>query len=134
MSRWRSSPRIFTRGRRIIAAKFRARFQGRQNEFRCHRHRRQLCRPLRSAAIGAGAPAADARAQLMKYPTVAWVDAKATTSEGETNAFSVSTESGAQYGARRIILAAGVVDALPDVPGLAERWGKHVFHCPYCHG
>jgi thioredoxin reductase len=81
-----------------------------------------------------GAIAVDARAQLMKYPTVAWVDAKATTSEGETNAFTVSTENGARYQARRIILAAGVVDALPDVPGLTERWGKHVFHCPYCHG
>jgi len=33
-----------------------------------------------------------------------------------------------------MILALGVTDTLPDVPGLKERWGKHVFHCPYCHG
>jgi thioredoxin reductase len=50
------------------------------------------------------------------------------------NDFTVSAESGECYQARRIILAAGVVDALPDLPGLAERWGKLVFHCPYCHG
>ena len=32
------------------------------------------------------------------------------------------------------MLATGVIDHLPEVPGLAERWGRHVFHCPYCHG
>ncbi|WPO43304.1 NAD(P)/FAD-dependent oxidoreductase [Tardiphaga sp. 42S5] len=81
-----------------------------------------------------GAIAADARTQLMKYPTVEWVDAAATDGKGVVNNFTVSAETGTRYQARRIILATGVVDALPDVPGLAERWGKHVFHCPYCHG
>jgi thioredoxin reductase len=81
-----------------------------------------------------GAIAADARAQLMKYPTVEWVDTTAAGGSGVVNEFTVSAESGTRYQARRIILAAGVVDALPDVPGLAKRWGKHVFHCPYCHG
>ena len=33
-----------------------------------------------------------------------------------------------------MILATGVTDELPEIPGLAERWGKSVFHCPYCHG
>lgn len=36
--------------------------------------------------------------------------------------------------ARRVILATGVADELPAIPGLAERWGSTVFHCPYCHG
>ncbi|MBS2962311.1 NAD(P)/FAD-dependent oxidoreductase [Actinocrinis puniceicyclus] len=36
--------------------------------------------------------------------------------------------------ARRILLATGLRDELPDVPGLAERWGVDVLHCPYCHG
>ena len=36
--------------------------------------------------------------------------------------------------ARTVVLAAGVVDELPDVAGLAERWGRDVLHCPYCHG
>jgi thioredoxin reductase len=36
--------------------------------------------------------------------------------------------------ARRLLLATGLRDELPDVPGLAERWGVDVLHCPYCHG
>ena len=46
----------------------------------------------------------------------------------------MGTSTGDSYEARRLILATGVVDDLPQVPGLAERWGKSVFHCPYCHG
>ena len=36
--------------------------------------------------------------------------------------------------ARRVVLATGLVDVLPDVPGLAPRWGRDVLHCPFCHG
>jgi thioredoxin reductase len=36
--------------------------------------------------------------------------------------------------ARRLLVATGLVDELPPVPGLAERWGRTVLHCPYCHG
>jgi thioredoxin reductase len=36
--------------------------------------------------------------------------------------------------ARRLLVTTGVTDRLPDVPGLAERWGRDVLHCPYCHG
>ena len=36
--------------------------------------------------------------------------------------------------ARRLIVTTGLVDGLPDIEGVAERWGFHVLHCPYCHG
>jgi thioredoxin reductase/SAM-dependent methyltransferase len=36
--------------------------------------------------------------------------------------------------ARRLLVATGLADELPDVPGMAERWGRDVLHCPYCHG
>ncbi|HSJ59613.1 MAG TPA: NAD(P)/FAD-dependent oxidoreductase, partial [Jiangellaceae bacterium] len=36
--------------------------------------------------------------------------------------------------ARRLIIATGLRDELPDVPGLRDRWGRDVLHCPYCHG
>jgi thioredoxin reductase len=36
--------------------------------------------------------------------------------------------------ARRLLVTTGLVDELPDVPGLGERWGRDVLHCPYCHG
>ncbi|MCA9876137.1 MAG: NAD(P)/FAD-dependent oxidoreductase, partial [Thermomicrobiales bacterium] len=41
---------------------------------------------------------------------------------------------GAPVRARRILVATGGVDALPDIPGLAEHWGRDVLHCPFCHG
>ncbi|MER5252528.1 NAD(P)/FAD-dependent oxidoreductase [Streptomyces sp. NPDC002855] len=48
--------------------------------------------------------------------------------------FTVDLAGGRSVHARRVVLATGLVDALPDVPGLAERWGRDVLHCPYCHG
>ena len=43
-------------------------------------------------------------------------------------------DAGAPLTARALVLATGMTDVLPDVPGLAERWGSGVLHCPYCHG
>jgi thioredoxin reductase len=42
--------------------------------------------------------------------------------------------SGAEVSAQALILATGVIDELPAVPGLAELWGRGIYHCPYCHG
>ena len=36
--------------------------------------------------------------------------------------------------ARRLLVTTGLVDELPDIPGVRERWGHEVIHCPYCHG
>ena len=41
---------------------------------------------------------------------------------------------GRRVRARRLLVTTGLVDELPDVPGLRERWGRDVLHCPYCHG
>ncbi|WP_426058372.1 NAD(P)/FAD-dependent oxidoreductase [Hymenobacter sp. B1770] len=46
----------------------------------------------------------------------------------------LTLSSGAEVSALALILATGVVDELPAVPGLAELWGRGVYHCPYCHG
>jgi thioredoxin reductase len=48
--------------------------------------------------------------------------------------FTVTLEDGRAVSARRLLVATGLVDELPDVPGLSERWGRDVLHCPYCHG
>ena len=77
---------------------------------------------------------ADARTQLSGYPTAQCIDGFVEKATLAADGFSVVTTNGEAYSARRLILALGVVDELPDVPGLAERWGKSVFHCPYCHG
>lgn len=81
-----------------------------------------------------GAIVADGREELLGYPTVKWVDVVAESARPSGRGFTVATANGESHEARRLILATGVVDELPDVPGLAERWGKGVYHCPYCHG
>ena len=48
--------------------------------------------------------------------------------------FSATLSDGTAATARRIILAVGLVDELPEIPGLREHWGRTVLHCPYCHG
>ncbi|GAB3806184.1 FAD-dependent oxidoreductase [Micromonospora zhanjiangensis] len=48
--------------------------------------------------------------------------------------FRVTLADGPPVRARRLLVATGLVDELPDVPGLARRWGRDVLHCPYCHG
>ena len=78
--------------------------------------------------------AAQARAQLLAYPNVEWVDQSAVKAGQCAEGFAVVTADGQRFAARRLIIATGMVDVLPEIPGLAERWGKHVFHCPYCHG
>ncbi|MGI5350768.1 NAD(P)/FAD-dependent oxidoreductase [Streptomyces sp. CA-250714] len=52
----------------------------------------------------------------------------------EEDGFVVALADGRTVRARRLLVAAGVVDELPRVPGLRERWGRDVLHCPYCHG
>ncbi|OKI81649.1 NAD(P)/FAD-dependent oxidoreductase [Micromonospora sp. CB01531] len=48
--------------------------------------------------------------------------------------FGVALTDGRTVRARRLLVATGLVDELPDVPGLRARWGQDVIHCPYCHG
>ncbi|MFC3980045.1 NAD(P)/FAD-dependent oxidoreductase [Streptosporangium jomthongense] len=48
--------------------------------------------------------------------------------------FEVTLGDGGRVHARRLVVATGLVDELPDLPGVAERWGRDVIHCPYCHG
>ncbi|GAA1575281.1 NAD(P)/FAD-dependent oxidoreductase [Kribbella sancticallisti] len=52
----------------------------------------------------------------------------------EPSGFVVEQAGREPVEARRLLVTAGVVDELPDVPGLAERFGRDVLHCPYCHG
>jgi thioredoxin reductase len=72
--------------------------------------------------------------QLTAYPTVeTWpaVVKRGTALDGE---FDLALTDSGQVRARRLLLATGVVDDLPEIAGLAERWGRSVVHCPYCHG
>ncbi|PCG86229.1 thioredoxin reductase [Streptomyces sp. WZ.A104] len=48
--------------------------------------------------------------------------------------FAVRLAGGVVLTARRVVVATGLRDELPDIPGVRERWGKDLLHCPYCHG
>ena len=77
--------------------------------------------------------AREAKAQLLAYPNLAWREGLASAADKVGDTFSVTTDN-QTFTAKRLILATGVSDQLPAIPGFQERWGKSVFHCPYCHG
>jgi thioredoxin reductase/SAM-dependent methyltransferase len=52
----------------------------------------------------------------------------------EGDGFLVTLAGGGGVRARRLLVTTGLLDELPDVPGVTERWGRDVLHCPYCHG
>lgn len=78
--------------------------------------------------------AAVAREQLCAYPNLVWTEGRAESAGKDDIGFIVWMNDGREYRAARLVLALGVTDTLPDVPGVQDRWGKTVFHCPYCHG
>ncbi|PJE27700.1 Thioredoxin reductase [Pseudooceanicola antarcticus] len=84
--------------------------------------------------VDPGRIAAEARAQLERYQTLTWIEGEAVAAGGSRDSFEVLTSDGTRHAGRRLLFATGVRDALPPVEGLAERWGRHAFHCPYCHG
>jgi thioredoxin reductase len=76
---------------------------------------------------------AKARAEVLAYPTVTLREGLVTEIQVIPGGFSARTGNEIFLG-KRVIVASGIKDELPAVPGLQERWGKTVFHCPYCHG
>ena len=54
-------------------------------------------------------------------------------SRGEDQ-FILAMNDGSTRTARRLLIASGIVDELPELPGVADRWGRDVLYCPYCHG
>lgn len=75
-----------------------------------------------------------ALAELQQYPTFTYQEDEALSIEKTDAGFTVTTQTGASFSARKIILAFGIQDQLPDIPGVKTFWGKSVIHCPYCHG
>ncbi|HZX88099.1 MAG TPA: NAD(P)/FAD-dependent oxidoreductase [Reyranella sp.] len=78
--------------------------------------------------------AATAKAQVAAYPTAAFHDGLVTGARAVDGGFEIQLDDGSVASGRRLLLAHGVTDDLPDVPGIAPRWGRSVLHCPYCHG
>lgn len=53
---------------------------------------------------------------------------------GADDGFTFTLRSGNMIRGRRLLIATGLVDELPEIPGVREQWGHGVLHCPYCHG
>jgi thioredoxin reductase len=81
--------------------------------------------PAELAAIG--------RDEVRRYGGMV-ADGRAISAERTDAGFAVTLEDGTTVGARRLLVTTGLVDELPDIPGIRERWGHEVIHCPYCHG
>ncbi|KQX05540.1 MULTISPECIES: NAD(P)/FAD-dependent oxidoreductase [unclassified Leifsonia] len=81
---------------------------------------------------------ADGRRELERYDTVAMRtgEVASVTRTGDESApgFEVVLDSGETHVTRRMLLATGLRDDLPGIPGLAEQWGRGVVVCPYCDG
>ncbi|MGQ7852800.1 NAD(P)/FAD-dependent oxidoreductase [Pedobacter sp. WC2501] len=75
-----------------------------------------------------------AKAEVLKYPTLRFLEGKAISAKQIDGVFSIGIENGENFTARKILLATGLKDVLPDIKGLAECWAISAIHCPYCHG
>jgi thioredoxin reductase len=74
------------------------------------------------------------RAELARYETVTLFDGRVSDVRADGDGFVFTLEGGEGGRARRVLLATGVVDALPAVAGFDELYGTSVFHCPMCDG
>jgi thioredoxin reductase len=81
-----------------------------------------------------GAMLATTRSQVAAYPTATFIEGKAVSAAKEPDGFSVTLATGEVIESAKLILAFGISDELPAIPGLMERWGHSVLYCPYCHG
>lgn len=78
---------------------------------------------------------AQGRENVAKYPNASMVQGTAVNAAADgPELFRVLLASGKAMTATKLVLAYGISDILPEIPGLTPRWGKTVIHCPYCHG
>ncbi|WP_068118360.1 NAD(P)/FAD-dependent oxidoreductase [Tropicimonas marinistellae] len=74
------------------------------------------------------------RADVMAYPTVRFVSDEVMGVARDTDCLRLECANSGSVETRRVLLAHGIRDRLPDLPGAAEAWGTRLLHCPYCHG
>lgn len=75
-----------------------------------------------------------AKQQVQMYSTVRFVEDMATAGIKTKTGFEIQTQAGEVFTSRKLVLATGIKDMMPAIPGFAESWGISVLHCPYCHG
>ncbi|WP_079242937.1 NAD(P)/FAD-dependent oxidoreductase [Chryseobacterium indologenes] len=75
-----------------------------------------------------------AKEDVERYNTVRFYNGTVIKTAKTAKGFVIGTSAGKEFHTKKLILAAGVKDLMPDIPGFAECWGISVLHCPYCHG
>lgn len=75
-----------------------------------------------------------AKSQLKPYSTVHFRNAIVTKANRKNGLITLTTHKEESITVRRLILATGLTDLLPDIKGFKELWGTKIVHCPYCHG
>jgi len=74
------------------------------------------------------------RQELAAYPSVEVRASEVRGGERRDGAFVLELDDGTSVSSRTVLLATGMDYRTPDLPGIAERFGRSVFHCPFCHG
>jgi thioredoxin reductase len=74
------------------------------------------------------------REDLQKYPTVEVRDIEVCDADRVEGGFEVTLQDGVRHSARKLLLATGLIEDLPDIPGFRHLWGRGVYNCPYCDG
>ena len=101
-------------------------------------YRNGTVRHMHNVVANDGTPPAEfretARTQLAEYSDVEIRDVSAQTVTAIEGGHSVMLADGDAVGARHVVLATGVADDLPSIPGLQELWGTQAFSCPFCDG
>ena len=75
-----------------------------------------------------------AKEQVLKYETVKFLNDLAISGKKTKDGFIITTKKRATFLTKKLILATGIKDIMPEIKGFSECWGISVLHCPYCHG
>lgn len=81
-----------------------------------------------------GEISSEARLQVLRYETVTFHEGLAVQGKRNEDSYTVITQKGEAFTAKKLIFATGIKDLLPGIKGLSDCWGVSVIHCPYCHG
>jgi thioredoxin reductase len=75
-----------------------------------------------------------AKNQVEEYETIEFCDGRAISAQNTDFGFEITIENGEKFNSKKLIVATGIIDQIPNIKGFKESWGISLVHCPYCHG
>ncbi|MCY0969999.1 NAD(P)/FAD-dependent oxidoreductase [Chryseobacterium wangxinyae] len=75
-----------------------------------------------------------AKKKVEEYETVQFQEGTAISAQKTDFGFEITTEKGERFSSKKLIIATGIADEIPNIKGFKESWGISLIHCPYCHG